>query len=177
MECTNMNKNAKRIISVGLLALLITLSGAALADPGRGKGHGPGDDRHGGRYDDRKDRKQYESRDYRYYPRSYSYYYYGPRTAGAPVVFVDRDRTVIHRYVTTHYSPRPVYHVTRGANYVVGRPLPSGVLVSRVPDDLLIDLNPPPLGHYYGMVDRDVLLLNAASHNVIDAVTYLSAIN
>lgn len=163
--------------------LVLVTAGTARADDDR-RGHGRHDNRHDGRHYDRDDRwrgNDWNRKSWNYRPHNshnYSYYYYGPRTAGAPVVFIDRDRTVIHRYVGGHYRPQPVYRevVVKRPYYVVGRPVPQGIIVSRVPDDLLGQLNPPPLGHYYGMVDRDVLLISAASHNVIDAVTYFSAV-
>ncbi|MBI2234821.1 MAG: RcnB family protein, partial [Micavibrio aeruginosavorus] len=43
--------------------------------------------------------------------------------------------------------------------------------------DLLDLLGPPPRGHQYVQVDKDVLLIGEASKKVIDAVTLLSAVD
>lgn len=60
--------------------------------------------------------------------------------------------------------------------YEIGRPLPDGVTFSSLPADLLKLLYPAPYGHKYVQVDKDVLLINQVTKNVIDAVTQLSAL-
>jgi Ni/Co efflux regulator RcnB len=99
--------------------------------------------------------------------------------------FGDSDRGVIHRYLSDHYRPycppglakkrngcRSPGHTKR---YFIGRPIAREIW-QPVPYDLFAKLRPAPAGHRYVMVDRDVLLISEASHNVIDAITLLSAV-
>jgi Ni/Co efflux regulator RcnB len=58
--------------------------------------------------------------------------------------------------------------------YRIGYELPHDVAWSYVPSDLHRRLPPPPYGHNYIAVDRDVLLVAEASKRVIDAVVILS---
>jgi hypothetical protein len=60
--------------------------------------------------------------------------------------------------------------------YSIGKPLPDGIRFSPLPAELLKFLNPAPYGHKYVQVDKDILLINHATQNVIDAVTHLSAV-
>jgi hypothetical protein len=58
--------------------------------------------------------------------------------------------------------------------YRIGYELPNDVSWRYVPSDLARRLPPPPYGHSYVNVDRDVLLVAEASKRVIDAVVILS---
>lgn len=104
------------------------------------------------------------------------------------VIIINRtNRPVIRQYIVTDYRSNcppglakkhngcmPPGHAKK--HYVVGRPLPAYVAWREVPEPLLVQLEPVPVGYQYVMVDQDVLLMNAASHKVIDAVTLLSAV-
>ena len=100
----------------------------------------------------------------------------------------DYDRETIERYLkTTHYRQcppglsrkrngcQPPGHAKK--NYRIGYRLGDDVSYWSIPDDLYIRLSPIPLNYQYVQVDRDILLISAASKKVIDAVTLLSAIN
>ena len=147
-----------RLLTTTLLAFtaLTMQSSLAYADP---------HDRDHGRYEKHDDRH-----DYRPPP---------PRP-----VFHDHDRVVIRNYIVTRYRPHCPPGLSRKHNgcippghvrhYVIGEPL--GVAYEPIPQDLYVQLEPAPVGYRYVRVDSDVLLISEASHEVIDAITLLSAV-
>lgn len=54
--------------------------------------------------------------------------------------------------------------------YAVGHPLPAGVGYVRIDDWWRYGLGPPPAGAYYVRVDRDVLLMQYATRQIIEAI-------
>lgn len=151
--------NHANLLTLTLVALLYgAIAPAALAEKGgnHGKGHGH-----------KMERYTNDDRD---------------------VIVINRsNRTVIRQYIANDYRsncPPGLARKHHGClppgqakkHYVVGRPLPAYVAWQEVPEPLLLQLEPVPVGYQYVMVDRDVLLLNAASHKVIDAITLLSAV-
>ncbi len=65
-----------------------------------------------------------------------------------------------------HYCVIP-QHVT----YVIGQPVPGGVLVSPVAPELLGQLGPVPSGYYYAQTNTDVLLISRRMGRIADAVS------
>lgn len=59
--------------------------------------------------------------------------------------------------------------------YTVGKPLPEGLAMANLPEELLKKLK-PVAGHKYGKVDNDVVLISEATKNVVDAVSLLSSV-
>lgn len=57
--------------------------------------------------------------------------------------------------------------------YVIGRPLPVGVVVLPVPVVLLPMLSPCPPGYRYGMIDGDLVQLAVGTMLVVDALNGL----
>lgn len=100
------------------------------------------------------------------------------------VVITSGDRVIIKRYIAEDYHSHcppglakkhngcvPPGHAKR---YIIGQPLTVDWVA--VPQPLLVQLQPVPVGYRYVMVDNDVLLMNEASHHIIDAITLLSAV-
>lgn len=155
------------LLSTLLIATMAFSSTAVLADPPHGKGRGP--DKHD-KYDHRKDdRRDWDRGRDRAYIR-------------------DSDKVIIRQYIVNDYRAR--YHCPPGlarkhngclppghARYYIGQPLPSYLEWRPVPRPLLVRLQPVPYGYRYIMVDNDVLLMSEASHEIIDAITLLSAMN
>jgi hypothetical protein len=54
--------------------------------------------------------------------------------------------------------------------YVVGRPLPSTVVVQEVPPDLVVRIGVAPRGYRYGIVDGDLVKLAVGTALVVDAI-------
>ena len=67
-----------------------------------------------------------------------------------------------------HNGCLPPGHAKR---YVIGQPLPPGIVWYAVPHDLVVRLTPPPYGYRYVYLDGGVLLLNLSTRLVIDAVS------
>lgn len=57
--------------------------------------------------------------------------------------------------------------------YVVGRSLPSGIVVAAVPADLAVRIGPAPAGYRYGILDGDLLMLAVGTMLVVDAIESL----
>jgi hypothetical protein len=133
-----------RILAVAAVALALAVPAAA-----QGKGHGRG------------------------------------KAKGKRVVFVDNDRTVVRTYWVDTYGrgncPPGLAKKRNGClppgqarkRYVIGRPLPRTVVYERVPVALLPRLSAVPAGYEYVVVDGDVLLMNAASRVIADAIVNL----
>ncbi len=149
----------KSLISAAVIATL-AISGPALAKNDNDQGHGKGKKHHS--------KKSHHDDDDRY-------------------VIIRSDRDHIRHYIQEDYRSSCPPGLAKKRNgclppgqakkrYVIGRPLPSYVVYEPVPDYVLYDLQPVPVGYQYVRVDRDVLLINQASHHVIDAVTLLSAV-
>ena len=100
--------------------------------------------------------------------------------------FHSSDRVVIHEYIASRYRPHCPPGLAKKHNgcvppghihhYVIGQPLPETIIYEPVPEELLMRLQPVPVGYRYVQVDNDVLLMAEASHEVIDAITLLSAV-
>jgi len=54
--------------------------------------------------------------------------------------------------------------------WVMGRPMPHGMVYHDLPPDLIVRLPPPPPGHRYVQVAGDVLLIAIGSSMVVDAI-------
>lgn len=101
-----------------------------------------------------------------------------------PLSILSDDRSRIERYWQDNYKRHCPPGLAKKRNgcqppgqakkYRVGEHLPDGIFIP-LPNDLLDMLQPPPRGHQYVRVDRDVYLITEAGHKIIDAVTLLSA--
>lgn len=54
--------------------------------------------------------------------------------------------------------------------YVIGRPLPRGLVLGPIPAGLAVRIGPPPRGYRYGIVDGDLLKLAVGTLLVVDAI-------
>ena len=101
------------------------------------------------------------------------------------VVFNDRDRDEVRRYWVDSYGrgncPPGLAKKHNGClppgqakkRYVVGHPLPTGVVVQPLPPVLVTRLGPAPAGYQYAVVDGDVVKLAIGTRLVVDAITAL----
>ncbi|MEX6723264.1 RcnB family protein [Parapedomonas caeni] len=168
------------IVPVIALLAATALVGTAHADPGnaQGRGHDKHDrDRHvvavdGPDRDRKPDRIYVDGKD---------------RDRKPDRVYIDRGhRDRIARYAHDHHwrCPPGLMQTRHGClpkghtkkRYVIGRPLPSYVVIEPMPRDLVVMLPPPPRGYIYRRVDGDVLLIAEATRHVLDAVVLFSAV-
>lgn len=163
------------ILSIYLILAIASYSGAAHADKGgkHNDKHGYEDDDHGGGKHKEKKHKHHKDDDDDDYGHSHR------------ARFEDNQRVVIRQYLVREYAPNCPPGLAKKHNgclppgiakkhYVVGQPLRGGWVP--VAPDLMMVLEPAPMGYQYVQVDKDVLLISEASHKVIDAVTLLSAV-
>ncbi len=54
--------------------------------------------------------------------------------------------------------------------WAMGQPLPPGIELGRLPDDVRRRLGLPPPGYEYGRVDDDVVLIQIATRKVVEAI-------
>lgn len=142
-----------------LLAAVILAAAPAFADPpggkggGKGQGHGQGQDGKG----------------------------HGNPNVGGPAGFAANDRSVIQNYYATPFAgpncPPGLAKKNNGCmppgqakKYAIGRPLPPGVVMYPLPNDLLGSLAPPP-GYQYMRVGPDILMLAIGTNMVVSALT------
>jgi len=169
------------ISKTGMASLVLALAASLGSAPvlaekpewaGKGGGHGharKGDDRddrggrqerHGQRRDDRRE----------------------VRVGG---YFSDRDRERVRVSYVDHYGggkgcPPGLAKKNNGClppgqakKYMVGQPLPAGVVVYPVPQPVLVQLPPAPAGHKYVRVAADILLIAVGTSMVVDAISDL----
>lgn len=147
--------------------LLGAMGGPAWAEKPEwaGKGHGKKNDRHE-KHEDRDDhggkRERREARVGRY--------------------FNEHDRQVVRVYYDERYGgrkgcPPGLAKKNNGClppgqakKYVVGQPLPAGVVMYPVPQPVLVQLPPAPAGHKYVRVAADILLIAVGTSMVVDAM-------
>lgn len=98
---------------------------------------------------------------------------------GRRVVFVDADRRTARDWWRSSYGrncPPGLAKKNNGClppgqakkRYVVGRALPTGVVIGAVPSG--IRLSRAPVGYSYAYVDGDILLIDAATRVVADVI-------
>jgi Ni/Co efflux regulator RcnB len=100
--------------------------------------------------------------------------------------FNDNHRTVVTTYYGEHYGagkacPPGLAKKNNGCmppgqakkRYVVGQPLPTTVRYYAVPQPVLVQLPPPPVGYRYVTIDGDIVLLAVGSMMVVDALSNL----
>jgi hypothetical protein len=99
------------------------------------------------------------------------------------IVIVSQNRDIIKQYLYEDYD----YHCPPGlrkkhrcyqpsVRYVIGQRLPESVRWEPLPTVVLQRIEPAPVGYQYVTVDKNVLLMSTASHEIIDAITLLSAV-
>ena len=101
------------------------------------------------------------------------------------VVFSDPQREAARSYFVTQYGrgncPPGLAKKNNGClppgqakkRYVVGQPLPRGVVVAELPKELAVRIGPAPTGYRYGILDGDLLKLAAGTMLVVDAIDSL----
>lgn len=107
--------------------------------------------------------------------------------AGA-VVVPDRDRATIQGYYRTQYlagnCPPGLAKKESGCLppgqarklWVIGQPLPAGVVYAPLPGVLLGQLGAPPLGYEYIRVANDILLMAVGTQLIVSAVADLGSL-
>ena len=100
--------------------------------------------------------------------------------------FDDDDRRSVRVYYVEHYGgtrgcPPGLAKKNNGCmppgqakKYNVGQPLPTTVVYYPVPQPVLVQLPPAPVGHKYVRVAADILLIAVGTSMVVDAMTDLS---
>jgi len=109
-----------------------------------------------------------------------------PRVGG---YFNDRDRELVRVTYGEHFGgpkgcPPGLAKKNNGClppgqakkHYMVGQPLPAGVVVYPVPQPVLVQLPAAPAGHKYVRIAADILLIAVGTSMVVDAISDLGRI-
>lgn len=99
--------------------------------------------------------------------------------------FNEQHRASIHEYFADQYRkghcPPGLAKKHNGCmppgqarKWVIGRPLPRGVIFYDLPPSVLVQLGPPPSHHRFVRVAQDILLLAVGTGMVVDAIDNLS---
>ena len=98
------------------------------------------------------------------------------------VVFSDTQREAARSYFVTQHGrghcPPGLAKKNNGClppgqakkRYVVGQPLPHGIVVGAIPAQLSIMIGPAPAGYRYGILDGDLVKLAVGTLLVVDAI-------
>lgn len=103
-----------------------------------------------------------------------------PGGASAPVFSRQQREEVQSWYAETYHKSCPPGLAKKGngclppgqakKRYIVGQPLPTGIVIQPLPGDLLRRIGSPPSGYVYAAVDGDLLKLAAGTLLVVDAI-------
>ena len=105
-----------------------------------------------------------------------------PEEARVTVVFSDPHREAARSWFVNQYGrgncPPGLAKKNNGClppgqakkRYVVGQPLPSGIVVAELPRELNQRLGSAPAGYRYGLLDGDVVILAIPTRLVVDAI-------
>lgn len=97
------------------------------------------------------------------------------------------DKTTLAKYLNNNYKTNCAWEhdyyakkcvaprAPKKRSYIIGYTLPSDVSYADIPAKVSADLQPLPVGYKYVVMGNDVLLINADSTEVIDAVSLSSA--
>jgi Ni/Co efflux regulator RcnB len=158
----NLSTSLTRTLLLGAAAALC--AGGAFAEKGgNGHGHGKGHDKHGGKHAEKRHGDDVK--------------------VGA--FFNDDHRDRARRYYVEHYGgahkcPPGLAKKNNGClppgqakKYAVGQPLPRTVAYYPVPQPVIVQLPPVPVGYRYVRVGNDILLLSPQSALVVDVISGL----
>ena len=101
--------------------------------------------------------------------------------AEGPHRFGDRDRVVVRDYYADAerggHCPPGLAKKHNGClppgqakKWAMGQPLPPSVIYAPVPAALVVQLTPPPAGYRYVQVAGDILMINAGTRMIVDAI-------
>ena len=165
-----------RIVALAIASLLV--AGPALS---KGKGdddgeHGNGNDngKHSQKFEDKQDKrdaKEYRKAD----KRERQEIQFG-------TYFNDQQRTLVREYYVQNYSngkrcPPGLAKKNNGCmppgqvrNWVVGEPVPRGVTVYAVPQQVILQLPPAPYGYRYSRIGGDIVLVQQQNNLIVDII-------
>ena len=101
------------------------------------------------------------------------------------VVFIDTQREAARSYFVEVHGrgncPPGLAKKNNGClppgqakkRYVVGRPLPHGIVLEELPAQLSVRIGPAPAGYRYGILDGDLVKLAIGTLLVVDAIVGL----
>lgn len=120
---------------------------------------------------------------------------YAPPTATRTIVktevheadllgFSDADRVWLKEYLASHYNYCPpaspkgpaCVPVMKSVHYKVGEPLASYVPAEYIPRQLSRQLEPLPVGYRYAFVDKDLVIFNEDTREIVDAINTRAAL-
>lgn len=160
MKPTNLKIKSTLVLALaGILAI-----GPALADKPGWAGNGKSDRNERADQPERRDGDQRSSRD-----------------GGRREHFQDNHRVVVREYYDERYRggrcPPGLAKKNNGCtppglarNWRMGQPLPRDVVYYAVPQQLVLQIGPPPSGYRYVRVASDILMIAIGSGMVVDAI-------
>jgi hypothetical protein len=101
------------------------------------------------------------------------------------IVFSDTQRDAARSYFVTQHGrghcPPGLAKKNNGClppgqakkRYVVGHPLPHGIVLGKLPPELSVKMGPAPAGYQYGILDGDLVKLGVGTMLVADAIAGL----
>lgn len=162
------------IVALAITSLLI--AGPALS---KGKGdddgeQGKGNGKHSQKFEDKQDKQ--EAKEYKKAEKR-------ERKEIQPgTYFNDQQRTVVREYYVQNYSngkkcPPGLAKKNNGCmppgqarNWVVGQPVPRGVTVYSVPQQVIVQLPPAPYGYRYSRIGGDIVLVQQQNNLIVDII-------
>ncbi len=165
-----------RIVALAITSLLV--AGPALSkgkDDDNGNGNnGKGNGKHSQKFENKANKQQVK--DYNKAEKRER------KEIQAGTYFNDQQRTVVRQYYTQTYTngkrcPPGLAKKNNGCmppgqarNWVVGQPVPSGVTVYSVPQQVIVQLPPAPYGYRYSRIGGDIVLVQQQNNLIVDII-------
>ena len=158
---------SQRLLALAVVSLLVSAPVFAKdKDDDNEKGNG----KHSQKHHDKEERKAEKRERKNIQPGTY---------------FNDQQRTYVREYYVQNYSngkkcPPGLAKKNNGCmppgqakNWVVGQPLPRGVLLYTVPQPVIRQLPPAPYGYRYVLIGGDVVLVQQQTNLIVDIIVGL----
>ena len=181
--------HTRHTLALAIASLL--LAGPALSkgkgedDGEHGKGHGNGNGKHAQKFEEKQykqDAKEYKKAD-KQEAKEYKKAEKRERKEIQPgTYFNDQQRTVVRQYYVQNYSngkkcPPGLAKKNNGCmppgqarSWAVGQPVPRGVTVYSVPQQVIVQLPPAPYGYRYSRIGGDIVLVRQQNNLIVDII-------
>lgn len=165
-----------RILALAITSLLV--AGPALSkgkdDEGNGHGNSNSNGKHAQKFEEKQDKR--EAKEYKKAEKR-------ERKEIQPgTYFNDQQRVVVREYYVQNYSngkkcPPGLAKKNNGCmppgqaqNWVVGQPVPRGVILYAVPQPVIVQLPPAPYGYRYARIGGDIVLVQQQNNLIVDII-------
>lgn len=162
--------SSQRLVALAIATLMVAAPSFAKDKEDKDKDHGNGHGKHAQKREAKEDKKDMKREREEIKQGAY---------------FNDQHRTVARQYYTQTYGdgkkcPPGLAKKNNGCmppgqtgKWVVGQPIPRGVTVYSVPQPVITQLPPAPIGYRYARIGGDIVLVRQQNNVIVDIIVGL----